>query len=117
VWCLAEALDGHIGPPPPIHRGNVLELLERVALSAPSDATLVIFHSAFLPYLTDHDRLSFVELVQALDAVWVSNEGFGMVPGMPRRLEPPELAGASVLGMNGKAVAIADNHRAWMRWL
>lgn len=103
--------------PPRIHRGNALELLERVAHGAPRDATLVIFHSAFLPYLTDRDRLLFVELVRAIDAVWVSNEGFGMVPGMPERLDPPERAGASVLSSNGKAVAVADNHGAWIRWL
>jgi hypothetical protein len=103
--------------PPPIHRGDALELLERVALGAPSDTTLVIFHSAFLPYLTDQDRLSFVELVKTANAVWVSNEAFGMVPGMPERPDEGEQTGAVVLGANGKEVAIADNHGAWMRWL
>jgi hypothetical protein len=103
--------------PPPIHRGNALELLDRVALGAPSDATLVIFHSAFLPYLTNHDRLSFVELAKAVNAVWVANEAFGIVPGVPERLEAPELAGAFVLSTNGKEVAIADPHGVWMRWL
>lgn len=102
---------------PPIHQGNALDLLERVALDAPSETTLVILHSAFLPYLTDHDRESFVELVEALNAVWVSNEAPGIVPGMPEWLETSQLAGAFVIGMNGENVALADAHGAWMRWL
>lgn len=100
--------------PPRLIRGDAVELLERIAWDSPREATLVIFHSAFLPYLSDEQRLSFVDRVQDLDAVWVSNESVGALPGAPGA---PEAPGAFSVCLDGTEVALADPHGAWVRWL
>jgi hypothetical protein len=47
---LREALQVAREDPPPIVRGDLTEILEDVAAEAPSDATLVVFHTAVLGY-------------------------------------------------------------------
>lgn len=61
--------------PPHLRRGDLVELLASTAEWAPSDATLVVFHSAVLSYLDSERREEFRRIVGDLNAVWVSNEG------------------------------------------
>ena len=72
--------------PPEIVRGDLLERLTDVAAAAPSDATLVVFHSAVLLYLDAGQRRRFADLMAGLGAaigrrvVWLSNETMGTLP-------------------------------------
>lgn len=76
--------------PPVLVKGDLLAELESLASQAPSDATLVIFHSAVITYLPKPQRLQFVDLVRGLDARWISNEGPDVIPldNTPDEVEP-----------------------------
>ena len=99
--------------PPRLVRGDAVQLLDHIASESPREATLVIFHSALLPYLSDDERLFFVERVQDLNAVWVANEASGI---LPRAAGAPEAPGAFSVSVNGSEVALADPHGGWLRW-
>ncbi|HYU13306.1 MAG TPA: DUF2332 domain-containing protein, partial [Stellaceae bacterium] len=58
---------------PNIVRGNLLTELQLLIATAPKDATLVVFHTAVLPYVTPQaSRDRFAAIVQAADAFWIS---------------------------------------------
>jgi hypothetical protein len=103
--------------PPSVIRGDLLELTAQVASQAPSDANLVIFHSAVLAYLTPDDRRRFAETVAATRAVWLSNEGIGVVD-MDEAWPQRQTGGLTfVLAQAGRPLALADSHGARVRWL
>jgi hypothetical protein len=54
--------------------GDLNERLVELAESAPTDATLVVLHSAVLAYLSSPERDEFVAQVQGLRGHWISNE-------------------------------------------
>ena len=100
-----------------LHAGDLSERLDEVAASAPLEATLVVFHTAVLAYLTPDDRARFAERVAALAAgrdgrvVWVSNEGLGVLPEVRDRLPAgAAAAGDFVLAVDGMPVAITHPH-------
>jgi hypothetical protein len=103
--------------PPRIERGDLNELLPALAAEAPKDATLVVFHTAVLLYLDRAARRRFVDTVSGLDAVWLSNEGDDVTPGvaerLPRRSETP----AFVLARDGEPLAFTQPHGASLEWL
>ncbi|MGH8889839.1 MAG: DUF2332 domain-containing protein, partial [Acidothermaceae bacterium] len=91
-----------------VHRGDLRTDLPRLAEQAPRDATLVVYHSAVLAYLTPADREHFAATVRGLDAVWLSNEGPGVVPGVP---SPPYSGAPFVLARDGRELlARTDPH-------
>jgi hypothetical protein len=100
--------------PPLIHRGDLLEDLATVASKAPSDATLVVYHSAVLAYVDQAKRRAFAGAVRDLAAVWLSNEGDRVVscPGVDHA------DGASLLLVRDgrEALARSDPHGAWLEW-
>jgi hypothetical protein len=76
--------------PPRVVAGDLVEHLEEVAADAPADATLVVFHSAVLVYLSAADRALFRARVAAIAArrptVWIANEAPGVFPDIDERL-------------------------------
>ena len=101
--------------PPAVYCGDLLTDLPALAAQAPAGATLVIFHSAVLPYVEPEDRGRFIDIVRGLRGVWLSNEAPGVVPGvsLPRRPGGPFL-----LIQDGQTpLAYTDGHGAWMQWL
>jgi hypothetical protein len=107
--------------PPPIVRGDLVDRLAETAAGAPSEATLVVFHSAVLAYLTPERRAQFAEAVRALGAVWLSNEAPGVLshlPGFPSDLPAPDPGPAPFLLTRGgrEPLAFVDGHGAWIRW-
>ena len=104
--------------PPSVVSGDLLTETTRLAASAPADATLVVFHSAVMPYLSPEDRTRFIEIVSQLPAVWVSFEVLGVLPEIGARLG---VSGrddrAFVLARDGQPMALASPHGRWMRWL
>jgi hypothetical protein len=104
--------------PPAVISGDLLSETTTLAASAPSDATLVVFHSAVMPYLSREDRARFIDLVSQLPAVWVSFEGLGVLPGIGARLGASERdERAFVLARDGQPIALASPHGRWIRWL
>jgi hypothetical protein len=53
---LAGAIASARRHPPVVHRGDLLTDLPALAAQAPADATLVVYHSAVLAYVTPGDR-------------------------------------------------------------
>jgi hypothetical protein len=104
--------------PPSVVSGDLISETTRLAASAPPEATLVVFHSAVMPYLSPEDRARFIEIVSQLPAVWVSFEGLGVLPGIGARLGVSERDDrAFVLARDGQPIAVASPHGRWMRWL
>jgi hypothetical protein len=112
---LAAAIATARRDPPVVHRGDLLTDLPALAAQAPAGATLVVYHSAVLAYLTPADRRRFADTVRGLPAVWLSNEGPGVVPELPI---PPYRGAPFVLARDGHTpLAVADGHGTWLRWL
>jgi hypothetical protein len=104
--------------PPSVASGDLLTETTRLAASAPREATLVIFHSAVMPYLSPEERTRFIEIVSGLAATWISFEGLGVLPGIDTRLGVSERDDrAFVLARDGQPMALASPHGGWMRWL
>lgn len=99
----------------PVHRGDLVEDLARVAAMAPAAATLVVYHSAVLAYVDDDTRHAFAEAVRHLGAVWLSNEAPGVLSGLQQQTGVPEHA--FVLVRDGSDVlAYTDSHGTWIDW-
>ncbi|WP_159801361.1 DUF2332 domain-containing protein [Arthrobacter zhaoguopingii] len=105
--------------PPLLVAGDLNQELEKLARQAPPEATLVVFHSAVLAYLTPPERQQFVDRVGALDCIWLSNEGRQVLPEItariPHRTKPQD--GAFVLARNGVPVALTGPHGQYTRSL
>jgi hypothetical protein len=105
--------------PPTVTAGDLLTETTRLAASAPPDATLVVFHSAVMPYLSPEDRTRFIKVVSGLSAIWISFEGLGVLPDIDARLmkeSEPDSRGF-VLARDGEPFALASPHGRWMRWV
>lgn len=103
---------------PRVIRGDLLELLGDIAAEAPADATLVVFHTAVLAYLSAEERERFRAQVGATRAEWISNEGSDVIPGLPLPATAPIAPSHFVLGSNGRrVVAFCDGHGRWLQWL
>lgn len=114
-----ERLDGAVATarrdPPDIRKGDLRTDLPGLARQAPADATLVVFHSAVLAYVSPPDRAQFAGAVRKLDAVWLSNEAPGVVPGIGADLRAN---GGFVLIKDGTTpTAMTDGHGTWLEWL
>jgi hypothetical protein len=114
--------------PPLVQRGDLLTGTAALARQAPRDATLVIYHSAVLAYLSPAQRAEFARTVAELGAVWLSNEAPGLLPGRaggglgtpgPDLGAPPHRGpGGFVLVRDGTdALAWTGSHGEWLEWL
>jgi hypothetical protein len=96
----------------PIYAGDLLDDLPTIAADAPDHATLVIFHTAVLAYVEPAKRRAFASLVADLGAVWLSNEGEGVLPILQK-----ERRGNFLLVRDGtELLARSDPHGAWIEW-
>jgi len=100
--------------PPVVHRGDLLTDLPALARQAPPGATLVIYHSAVLGYLSAAERAGFAGTVRGLGAVWLSND----VPQLPDAAMPAAGDAPFQLVRDGHTLlAAADGHGTWLHWL
>ena len=114
---LAAAITAARLDPPTVYRGDLRTDLPALAATAPVEATLVIYHSAVLAYLSPEDRFGFARTVRDLDCVWLANEAPGVVPGVS---EPDGYPGPGpfVLVRDAQsALAITEGHGGWVQWL
>jgi hypothetical protein len=126
---LAAAVELVREDPPRLVRGDLVESLPALVEQAPRDATLVVFHSAVLAYLSPENRARFVDVVGDLPGHWISNEGPQVVESI-QAPEPPvsEPAGLTLdapeppspdpflLALDGRPVAWAHGHGRALWW-
>ena len=76
--------------PPRIVRGDLRRDLTALCAEAPADATLVVFHTAVLAYVTDgSERAEFAGAMASLCDFWIANEAPHVFP----RLRPAPAPG------------------------
>lgn len=79
--------------------------------------TVVVFHTAVLPYLQRERRAEFVDLVQGLPVRWVSNEGERVIASMADRIEPWRGESSFVLALDGEPLARTGPHGQYLHWI
>lgn len=111
--------------PPLLVKGDLAIDVEELVLRAPADATVVVFHSAVLAYVDEAGRGAFRDTMARLTADrdrplhWLSNEGYGVLPGVEGALEKEDIEADRlfVLAHNGRAVARTGGHGQALDWL
>jgi len=92
--------------------GDLNDDLATLAAKAPSDATLVVFHSAVLTYITPEVRQRFVDQVTALPGHWISNEGPGVLPALTAQVPAgrEDTQHRFLTALDGRPVAWSGGH-------
>jgi hypothetical protein len=104
--------------PPRVIEGDLRTDLAALAREAPTDATLVIFHTAVLGYVRDPaHRRDFAGTVRSLGARWVANEPPGVVELQQPPRPGPSPGGEILLSLDAEPLGWADPHGAWLRWI
>lgn len=108
---LRAAIDVALRVRPRVDEGDLLTRLADIAHEAPSDATLVITHSAVLAYLNDDQRAEAQRAMRATGARIVSLEGVDVVPDITMSL-PTEFHADRrfVLALDGEPLGLAAPH-------
>jgi hypothetical protein len=115
IELLGAALDVARVDPPRVAKGDLRRDLPALAAEAPPGATLVVFHTAVLAYVADAgERAAFAAAVRALDAVWIANEGPGLLAAPTR---DPWPSGRFLLTCDERPIAWTDGHGAAIDWL
>jgi hypothetical protein len=119
---LAAAIEVARRDPPRVVRGDLMDRLAATAAGAPAGATLVVFHSSVLAYVSPAERREFAQAVMGLGAVWLAQESpdvMASVPGFPRDLPAQPPGGmAYVLTRDGRdPLGYADGHGTWVSWV
>jgi hypothetical protein len=84
---------------------------------APVDATLVVFHTAVLAYVSALEaRLRFVDSVRRSRAVWISNEIAPVFPDIAARAPVPAPRGRFLLAVDGEPKAWTGPHGQSLEW-
>ena len=104
--------------PPRVVRGDLLRDLEPLMAEAPAEATLVVFHTAVLAYVTASEaRQSFVDTVRGSRAVWISNEAPRVFPDIAARAFQPAPHWRFLLAVDGEPKAWTGPHGQSLDWL
>jgi hypothetical protein len=111
---LAAAIRSARRRPPTVIRGELLTDLPAVVARAPADATVVVYHSSVLYYLTPPQRVQFARTVRDLGVTWLTSEAPGVVPGTARPSGDEQM---TVLARDGRPLALADSHGTRLQWL
>ena len=115
---LHEAIQVARRDPPSVFQGDLRTDLSRLVAQAPHDATLVVFHTAVLGYVTPFaERAAFARTVRGLKVVWISNELPEHFPNMTVGLSEPPPSGRFLLSMNEKPMAWTDPHGTFIDWI
>jgi hypothetical protein len=103
---------------PRLVKGDLRADLAALAREAPKDVTLVIFHTAVLPYVSSTaDREEFARSVGLLCDYWIANETPRVFPDIALRAGPEGPKGSFLLSVNGVPVAWTDPHGACLDWI
>jgi len=100
---------------PRLVKGDLRTDLAALAREAPKDATLVIFHTAVLAYVSSAaEREEFARSVALLCDFWIANEMPHVFPDIARRAGREGPRGSFLLSVNGAPMAWVDPHGAWL---
>jgi hypothetical protein len=102
--------------PPLVVRGDLNDDLADLLAAAPKDATLVVFHTAVLTYVSLAERERFAAQLRDLGAIWISQEAPQVLPWIENPLSA-DAATEFVLAVDGHAVATTAPHGGSMRML
>jgi hypothetical protein len=103
---------------PAVDKGDLRRDLTTLAAQAPKKATLVIFHTAALAYVSPaQEREAFARSVASLCDVWIANEAPGVFPDITARAKKAGPKGWFLLSLTGEPVAWADPHGAALEWI
>jgi hypothetical protein len=103
---------------PRVVKGDLRSDLAALARAAPEDATLVIFHTAVLAYVSPAaEREEFARSVGALCDFWIANEAPQVFPEIAARAGREGPRGSFLLSVNGAPLAWSDPHGAWLDWI
>lgn len=103
---------------PKVVQGNLLQDLPRYAAEAPDDATLIVFHTAVLAYLSaQSDRDRFASIVRETGAVWISNEAPRVLPHITAKLTIEAPRNRFLLALDSEPVALTGPHGQSIHWL
>ncbi len=92
--------------------------LVRLCDEAPKQATLVVFHTAVLAYVSDRsEREAFAAQVMPLCRYWIANETPGVFPEIAARAGSADRDGRFLLSVNGLPVAWTEPHGASIDWI
>jgi len=97
-------------------RGDLLDRLPDALGLVPEDSTVVVMHTAVLPYLPDDVRTRFADTVRDLPVRWLAQEPAGMVPGTGERPEGGWGTGF-VVSLDGRPLARSAHHGGRLEWL
>jgi len=100
---------------PRLVKGDLRTDLAALAREAPKDATLVIFHTAVLAYVSSAaEREEFTRSVGVLCDFWIANEMPQVLPDIARRAAREGPRGSFLLAVNGAPMAWVDPHGGWL---
>jgi hypothetical protein len=96
--------------------GDLMDRLPDALGLVPAGCTVVVFHTAVLPYLPRERRAAFIDTVRALPVRWIAQEAPGVVPGTGET--PPGGWGTEfVLTLDGRPLARTAPHGGRVEWL
>ena len=114
---LRQALNVARQAPPPVTQGDLRVDLTALAAQAPANATLVIFHSGVLAYISSiDDRVALANAIADLHAVWISNEDPAVSPCDNEKLGAKCPEGRFLLAKDKRPIACTDPHGRFIRW-
>jgi hypothetical protein len=114
---LQAAIDVARRETPEVVKGDLLSGLEGLMATAPGDATLVVFHTAVLTYVTPREsRDRFAESMMNSAAVWISNEAPGVFLSLAESAPPAPARGLFLLMRNGVPLAWTGPHGQSIDW-
>jgi hypothetical protein len=104
---------------PRVVKGSLLgNALASLCREAPTDATLVVFHTAVLAYVPDQeDRRAFADEVTSLCQYWICNESPRVMPSLSEGVGEPDRADRFLMSVNREPVAWTDPHGAAIEWI
>ncbi len=103
--------------PPLLVRGDLNAEISSLVAQAPSDATVVVFHTAVLAYVDPAGRDTFASLMGSLPVRWISNEVPETFPAIAASAPPaPPGPQLTLLALDGVPLAYAAPHGQHLSW-
>lgn len=103
--------------PPRVVAGDLRNDLQALISEAPKDATVVVFHTAVLSYISSQqDRETFARKMLASELIWLSNESPKVFPDIAVKAGPIR-DDMFLLGINGEPRAWCGPHGQSVSWI